>query len=249
MRLGIIVLLIGVLWLTPAWLTARLNANHVEPSIFNRQITLLIAHPDDEAMFFGPTLDLLTRPASNNTVSVLCLSNGNDEGLGETRTKELVASADIFGIPADRVYVLDRPELQDGMDTEWDQDVVADVISEILPDTQTIVTFDSEGVSGHINHRSVYHGAKHYAKSHRVAVWTLESVPVYRKYSAVVDGFVTSILRFLFPSTRLSTASDYKAYMKARKAMVSAHLSQMKWFRYGWITLSRYMWFNELVEA
>lgn len=232
-------------------MTKRLNKNHAEQTIIGQKVTLLIAHPDDEAMFFGPALDLLTRDEQKNQVSILCLSTGNDEGLGDIRRSELVASAAIFGVAEKNVHVLDRPELQDGMENDWDTSVVAGVIEEILPETQTIVTFDSEGVSGHINHRSVYAGALVYAKEHPgVSVWTLESVPVYRKYTAVIDGFVTTLLRSILPSgTRISTASDYKAYMDARKAMVAAHVSQMKWFRYGWITLSRYMWFNELVRA
>lgn len=32
----------------------------------------------------------------------------------------------------------------------------------------------------------------------------------------------------------------------ARQAMTQAHQSQMVWFRWGWITLSRYMYLNEL---
>ncbi|AOW05773.1 putative deacetylase LmbE-like domain-containing protein [Yarrowia lipolytica] len=251
MRVGLIVLIIGFLWWTPSWLTKRLNKNHAEPTIIDNHITLLIAHPDDEAMFFGPTLDLLTRKEHKNKVSILCLSTGNDEGLGEIRKSELVESAAIFGVSAEKVHVLDRPELQDGMENEWDRTMVAGVIEEVVPTTQTIVTFDAEGVSGHINHRSVYYGALYYAKENPgVTVWTLESVPVYRKYTAVIDGFVTTLLRSILPSnSRVSTAADYKAYQDARKAMVKAHVSQMKWFRYGWITLSRYMWFNELVRA
>lgn len=57
MRTGLIVLIIGFLWWTPSWLTKRLNTNRAEPTIIDNHITLLIAHPDDEAMFFGPTLD------------------------------------------------------------------------------------------------------------------------------------------------------------------------------------------------
>ena len=32
----------------------------------------------------------------------------------------------------------------------------------------------------------------------------------------------------------------------AQKAMTTAHKSQMKWFRWGWIGLSRYMAVNDL---
>lgn len=42
----------------------------------NQNILLLIAHPDDEAMFFGPTVISLTRPNEKNNVEILCLSSG-----------------------------------------------------------------------------------------------------------------------------------------------------------------------------
>lgn len=42
----------------------------------NKRILLLIAHPDDEAMFFAPTLLALTRPQLGNHVTILCLSSG-----------------------------------------------------------------------------------------------------------------------------------------------------------------------------
>jgi N-acetylglucosaminylphosphatidylinositol deacetylase len=46
------------------------------PMLRDRRICLLIAHPDDEAMFFAPTLLALTRPDTGNHVKILCLSNG-----------------------------------------------------------------------------------------------------------------------------------------------------------------------------
>jgi len=42
----------------------------------NKRICLLIAHPDDEAMFFAPTVLALTEPALGNHVKILCLSSG-----------------------------------------------------------------------------------------------------------------------------------------------------------------------------
>lgn len=35
-------------------------------------------------------------------------------------------------------------------------------------------------------------------------------------------------------------------WVTARDAMTNAHVSQMVWFRYGWITFSRYMFMNDL---
>lgn len=54
--------------------TAQLSKSF--PTLQDKSILLLIAHPDDEAMFFAPTLLALTRPELGNHVKVLCLSSG-----------------------------------------------------------------------------------------------------------------------------------------------------------------------------
>ncbi len=46
------------------------------PTLRNKRICLLIAHPDDEAMFFAPTLLALTNPELGNHVKILSLSSG-----------------------------------------------------------------------------------------------------------------------------------------------------------------------------
>lgn len=47
------------------------------PALRGKRICLLIAHPDDEAMFFAPTVLALTHPSLGNHVRVLCLSCGS----------------------------------------------------------------------------------------------------------------------------------------------------------------------------
>lgn len=46
------------------------------PRLQNKRICLLIAHPDDEAMFFAPTVLALTRPELGNHLKILCFSTG-----------------------------------------------------------------------------------------------------------------------------------------------------------------------------
>lgn len=58
------------LWLYTAQLTKSF------PTLQGKRVLLLIAHPDDEAMFFAPTLLALTRPELGNHVKILCLSSG-----------------------------------------------------------------------------------------------------------------------------------------------------------------------------
>lgn len=80
------------------------------PTLRNRRICLLIAHPDDEAMFFAPTVQALTRPHLGNHVKILCLSSGDAEGLGETRKQELVESGLVLGLrKKDDVFIVDNP--------------------------------------------------------------------------------------------------------------------------------------------
>ena len=84
-----------------------LNSRESNP-IHGKNILLVIAHPDDEVMFFGPTLIGITNSSSDNNVRVLCLSNGttsfgladlgNAQGLGSIRERELVQSVAYFGI-------------------------------------------------------------------------------------------------------------------------------------------------------
>ena len=78
---------------------------------------LVIAHPDDECMFFTPTLLGLARQGI--TAHVLCLSTGNFDGLGATRSRELRASCVELGVDASRVHCLDDPQLQDGPAQAW----------------------------------------------------------------------------------------------------------------------------------
>lgn len=47
--------------------------------------------------------------------------------------------------------------------------------------------------------------------------------------------------------SRLLFLSGPKEIQRAREAMWKAHKSQMRWFRWGWIGLSRYMAVNDLV--
>jgi N-acetylglucosaminylphosphatidylinositol deacetylase len=48
----------------------------VFPTLRNKRVLFLIAHPDDEAMFFAPTVLSLARPELQNHVRILCLSTG-----------------------------------------------------------------------------------------------------------------------------------------------------------------------------
>jgi N-acetylglucosaminylphosphatidylinositol deacetylase len=124
-----------------------------------------------------------------------------------------------------------------------------------------LITFDAGGVSSHPNHISLYHGALQFISSliHNrpgwespVDLYTLTSINMVRKYSSFLDAIVSLVMvsfgekgksGHLSPLLFMSGIADYRT---AQSAMTNAHISQMKWFRWGWIGLSRYMVVNDL---
>lgn len=85
-------------------------------------VLLLTAHPDDECMFFAPTVLTLTRETRRvdeiephipvqgyRRVYSLCLSSGDADGLGEIRKDELRSSLEMLGVPSERSWVLNSP--------------------------------------------------------------------------------------------------------------------------------------------
>ncbi|KND90870.1 N-acetylglucosaminyl-phosphatidylinositol de-N-acetylase [Tolypocladium ophioglossoides CBS 100239] len=188
------------------------------PALRNKRICLLIAHPDDEAMFFAPTVLALTRPETGNHVKILCLSTGNADGLGETRKKELVKSGMLLGLrDEDDVFVVNNPtDFPDSMTTKWDENNISNLLcSAFAPqlarqraddaarptaNIDVLITFDAQGVSSHPNHISLYHGARAFAAAlmrgkagwaSPVDLYTLTSVNVLRKYTSLLDVFAT----------------------------------------------------------
>ena len=126
-----------------------------------------------------------------------------------------------------------------------------------------LITFDSQGISHHSNHISLYNGAKlflsHLMRGHSgyscpVTLYTLSTVNIARKYSFVLDAIPTYISGIIASmggksksiGDKILFISDMQKYWKARHAMVEGHKSQMVWFRWGWIGVGRYMVVNDL---
>ncbi|EWC48546.1 hypothetical protein DRE_01768 [Drechslerella stenobrocha 248] len=220
-------------------------------------------------MFFAPTLQAITNPSAANAVHIICFSTGNAAGIGAIRERELLASASLLGVPAvnKSVVVHDHPRLPDSMSVAWPEDLIASLMAGSLArlgnrPVDTIITFDAGGISGHPNHIALLAGARyyinHYPGMQGLSLYSLASVPIYRKYIGVLDAFVTALLQRDGGSeggyaggggTPKSAMylSGWREYRAAQRAMTEGHQSQMVWFRWGWITLSRYMVFNELV--
>ena len=181
---------------------------------------------------------------------MLCLSNGNYEGLGREREKELEKSCARLGF-TEPPTIIDDPELQDGMDNQWAPALIADYVSKHCKNKEQldgeagkidiIVTFDQWGISNHPNHIAIFHGIEHMMKQKLmldVEIFTLTTVMLWRKYLALAD--VNFILTDEWQAYRLNVCEAY--------GVLSEHVTQNVWFRKLFIIFSRYTYINSFTR-
>ncbi|BBM96968.1 N-acetylglucosaminylphosphatidylinositol deacetylase [Marchantia polymorpha subsp. ruderalis] len=203
-----------------------------------KKFLLLVAHPDDECMFFGPTLLSLTM-LSGCEFHVLCISNGNADGLGACRTLEMVSSCSVLKVPAENVKVLDHPSLQDGHAQQWSQQLLVQIIAEAVQSQSIdcVITFDKYGVSGHPNHSALSHAlraylveiSKDFISTGDIEGWELESVNIARKYSGVLEIFI-STLRWLWNRKRGQCHCFVTPNPLTSVGAMKQHKSQWLWY-------------------
>lgn len=140
-----------------------------------------------------------------------------------------------------------------------------------------IITFDTHGVSGHPNHISVCEGTLLFKANAQTSpkelglaattprVWALESVRLTRKYTTFFSAIgtravlaVAGIIQRILEATpidvpkpadvRLTIISTPTQYVTTLAAM-RKHVSQFVWFRWLYVSFSRYMWVNDIVEV
>lgn len=224
-----------------------------------QSVLLVTAHPDDESMFFGPSIRHILH--FKNDLHFLVLSNGDADGIGFMREQEMKAAVPILGGKEENVVVVDDPQLQDGDD--WDPSVIAKYIKDqaIKTKARTIVSFDADGVSGHHNHKSCFEGAflaamelnkqpnkeSNEVTDNVVSLFTLQSIPLWRKYIFSLDAFISRLSRR--PSGQYTLISGSVDYSIVRRALTKGHRSQMVWYRWLWSMFSRYMIVNDLLEV
>lgn len=87
-------------------------------------------------------------------------------------------------------------------------------------------------------------------------MYTLTTTNVLRKYLSFFDAPLTMLLAAIGARgsgkekrerpPMLLFISGFNEYRKGQDAMVKGHKSQMRWFRWGWIGIGRYMIVNDL---
>jgi len=191
-------------------------------------VLFVTAHPDDESMFFTPTITSL----SSHTLGIVCLS----EGQGFGRSGELLSAVKILSISPQRLRI---STFKDGFKEEWDRFSIIQLVQEEVRSGKydMVVTFDSYGISGHPNHRIIFDALK--AASLSFPCYVLKSLPLCIKFGGWL-WFGREYVKgesLVFWNRRVG---------KTWKAMM-AHESQFLWFRKLFLCFSFYTYFNVLV--
>lgn len=229
-------------------------------------VTLVIAHPDDEVMFFSPTLLNLDETLPQNVpFNVVCYSNGDAEGLGATRAVELQNSIKLLlSKRTTNTTILGH---KDGMHEVWDTALMLDQLTDIIPTSppkgkqNIILTFDKDGVSDHINHKKCFEVAYQYYSNYKEStlLLTLNSYHnnILLKYSSfsweclkllnvLYNPFVSKDVSPLSKNHHITIFSTFPQYILSLASMLNAHKSQMVWYRYLWWVLSRFVFANDI---
>ncbi|CAB1097639.1 unnamed protein product [Ectocarpus sp. CCAP 1310/34] len=222
-------------------------------------VGVVIAHPDDESMFFAPTLTTLERRGQR--AAVLCLSSGDFYGLGQTRKRELVKACGVLGVEEDDVVIIEHPKLQDGSTEAWPADVVSSHVHDFVQKfgIQTILTFDEGGISGHSDHTAVNRGVALFLRTRAVTRHTASiaggsgssSISALDAFALVTTGMLRKYSGML--DMPWSLATSYRpplgAFFSSCSARIAwaamaAHHSQFVWYRRLFVIFSRYAYVN-----
>ncbi|KAK1322346.1 hypothetical protein QJS10_CPA03g02411 [Acorus calamus] len=246
--MGWLLMAMGIASMAWAISLFRLFCSPSTPTSFSKEmknILLVIAHPDDESMFFSPTILSLGKEGHN--LQILCMSTGNADGKGDLRKEELYRACGILKISPDQVKIIDHPSFQDGFHHAWDHHLLARIVEEHIKlwDIELLITFDSHGVSGHPNHRDVHHGIHMVLSGNsqrKIEAWELISTTILRKYSGPLDIWLSILQSKCYQGRH--THCFPNSYPRKTYLAMAQHDSQWIWFRKLFVAFSGYTYVN-----
>ncbi|XP_022741934.1 N-acetylglucosaminyl-phosphatidylinositol de-N-acetylase isoform X2 [Durio zibethinus] len=267
----LIIISIFVVWVASL---CKIFSSHSKPTFLNdgpafhrRNVLLVVAHPDDESMFFSPTISYLTSRGHN--LYLLCLS-----------VEEMPLSFLLFSLMVVNPFSFAKWEFfwyyhglsvqppsmscqkgkeygnADGMGSiRKDELYLACAVHKVQlqrvkvldhPDLQ-LITFDSYGVSGHCNHGDVHYGVRkflHDSSPRNIEAWELVSINILLKYSGPLDIWLSTLDSTRHPKGVMHCLLN--EHPRKSFLAMAQHSSQWVWFRKLFVSFSSYTYVNTL---
>jgi N-acetylglucosaminylphosphatidylinositol deacetylase len=210
-----------------------------EPPV-DKKVLFITAHPDDESMFFSPTISSLREAGWE--LHILCMSHS-----GDIRKEELRNAVNSMGFRYSNVHIRNY---EDGFDSKLNLSDVADDIVEVAKDFDMIVSFDGMGVTQHPNHIAVYQAYRKAAKRilndyPHTKLLVLDSMSPLTRFLGPIPFIFTYLKHFIFPDTVViyGNVIPYESWRG-----MSFHESQWIWYRKLNVVFSSHHYYNELAE-
>ncbi|KAK9799407.1 hypothetical protein WJX73_003888 [Symbiochloris irregularis] len=196
-------------------------------------ILVVTAHPDDETIFFSPTI--LSLRQKHLEVHLLCFTTGNFRGIGDRRAVELKAAVAALGVDDQHLVIVNDTRIQDGKQEEWPLPIMAERIAAEVSKRHidTVVTFDHKGVYGHPNHKACQEAVRVYADGCArnaegsgtcPSTWQLFTEP-HRKFMGAV-----TIIQTAARCQKLHQACYITPSVVGTMRAMTAHASQWRWW-------------------
>lgn len=217
-----------------------------------KDISFVIGHPDDEIMFFNQVLLSLNNLNHSNLsqIHVICLTNKDT-----IRHHELVKSCEQLLSNHLNILKVSCYDYKDSMTELWNVDDVGHTLKTIInpvdKSKSLIITFDKDGISNHINHRTCYQLCKdNFKDSHVFALKTPSFALKYSSFFILVFCYLSSILCPPSKSNEIQFNNhSVKQWLHVVTIMCKCHKSQMVWYRWLWWVSNSLVWSCKLVKV
>ena len=204
-----------------------------------RTVLGVFAHPDDET--FGPGGTLARLAAEGHDVHLLCATRGEAGTIGRSsslgrmelaalREAELEAACAALGIQEPEVLALPDSGLA-RLEEETLLRPIVRAIRGLRPDV--LVSFHSDGISGHTDHRTVTARTRRaFDLANQDGLWPDLGAPFaparFWAYSIPESRArrIKSRQLFSVPDTSLDAVLDVRSFIPRKRAAVLAHASQ-----------------------
>ncbi len=206
---------------------------------------LVVAHPDDETLFFSAALMQKSPKNTQLPFKIICVTNGNADGAGNERTKQFQAACVKLNVP--EAFQLDFPDIYE---KRLDVNLLTDFLK-TLPMPTEVYTHGIVGEYGHPHHQDVSF-AVHQAFAKKVKIW----VPAYnceaekvvslsaadykiksKIYAEIYQGETLRFSQFIpnrnadeYTTLSLSEVQEVYSSMLEKRVPNKAKLKKYKWF-------------------
>jgi len=107
---------------------------------------IVVAHPDDESIFFGG----LIQKDRSRPWHLICVTDGNGDGRGKDRYKELLNAAKVL-----KIKTVEQWNFADIYDQRIDTEQLSARLKSLSPQVHTVYTHGPLGEYGHPHHQDV----------------------------------------------------------------------------------------------